>query len=580
MVTPQLLEKSPESASATVFYLISQRRVPFVALALAALLSAGCGAAVSPRAQRSAAERIAAALNDERRDKDLEPLRLSETIGELARSRAEQLAAEESPPDRDEDARQRLVEGGLFARFALSHIVRAATASEVEEALSSGPIPESKAVHPGLTHIGLGLAENSGDVTGVLYMVRLVEEIDLAETRAEMLEKIESRRLDNKVAPLEYRAALDEIAADFARRFMDEDGSGDRIMVEAQHAVDGRSFALGRVTVTFQVAGDPESAVVPARTSDPALAYAGLGMAQGNHPEHEPGSLAVMLILAEPQEAHAADRRRTDLPPPKAMPRGETVERGGSPAERAWVATLAGNHRKAARLFERAHRRNDDPKMLYESARAHARNGDTKRAAEKMRRYAALVEGAAREEAERMAAELESGESIFTDSAKEKMSVEARRFFLIGKRLFDQGEWQGAIDAFQQAYAYAEHADIMYNIGLTHLKAGNIGQALEFFAEYQRLVPEARSTGEAEQLFRIGVELYRVGQIETAARHFAMAYSYLPIPDLVYNLALCHRAMGDSEEALRLLREFLDSEPPAEEREQVEEVIERLSAEE
>jgi len=195
-----------------------------------------------------------------------------------------------------------------------------------------------------------------------------------------------------------------------------------------------------------------------------------------------------------------------------------------------------------------------------------------------MQRYAELVEGEELKKAAELAARLERGESIFPASAEGQLSVEAQRFLLIGKRLFEQGEWDGAIDAFQQAYSYARHPDIIYNIGLTHVRAGRVGEALNFFEEYQRCVPEARNVDEAQQLFNIGVELYRLGQFEAASRHFAMAYAVLPIPDLVYNLALCRKALGQKEEAQRLLREFIDSGPDPKDKADAEAMLDELSA--
>jgi tetratricopeptide (TPR) repeat protein len=86
-------------------------------------------------------------------------------------------------------------------------------------------------------------------------------------------------------------------------------------------------------------------------------------------------------------------------------------------------------------------------------------------------------------------------------------------------------------------------------------------------------VPEASSVDQAKQMFDLGVELYRVGQFEAASKRFAMAYAFMPVPDLVYNLALCHKAMGETAEAVRLLQEFLDANPDTADRAAVEAMI-------
>jgi tetratricopeptide (TPR) repeat protein len=133
------------------------------------------------------------------------------------------------------------------------------------------------------------------------------------------------------------------------------------------------------------------------------------------------------------------------------------------------------------------------------------------------------------------------------------------------------------VDAFQQAYTYSKHPDIIYNIGLTHLRAGRLGEALDYFGEYQKSVPRVNSANEAKQLFVIGVELYQAGQFEAASTNFAMAYAFAPFPELIYNLALCYKAMNQKEEALRFLREFVHTDPPKKERIEVEKMIRQLS---
>jgi tetratricopeptide (TPR) repeat protein len=313
-------------------------------------------------------------------------------------------------------------------------------------------------------------------------------------------------------------------------------------------------------------------------TSDPALESVGVGLAQGNHPEHEAGSIAVALLVAAPQKAHEAERGALEIPPPKAVPSQRELGRKGSAVDRAWIATLTGSHRRAARLFKQAYKKSKDPQLLYEAARAHARDGNIKAALSEMKKYSGLVEGEDKIKALDMVARLELGETIFATSKEEKMSTETKRFFVIGQRLFEQGEWDGAIDAFQQAYTYTKHPDIIYNIGLTHLRAGRVGEALRFFDEYQRHVPEASNVGQARQLFDIGLELYKAGQFEAASRHFAMTYAFMAFPELVYNLALCHKAMGENDKAVRFLREFLDTDPPEKDRAEAQKMIDDLVA--
>jgi tetratricopeptide (TPR) repeat protein/uncharacterized protein YkwD len=514
-------------------------------------------------------------VNAARGEAGVPPLRTDRRLHDTARVHAEKLAAA-GKVTVEENSLPRMMAGGAFARFGLSHAAQADTTREAVETLLADKLARSKVLHPSLTHLGLGYAETEAGVFAVMDLARVVPPLDLASERSALQARIDVKRTGNSVEPLEFKPDLDGAAQQMAEKFMAGGVTSEQLIASSQQEFDASGFALGRVTITFQVAGDVGGAVIPERTSDPALAYAGLGMAQGNHAAHEPGSIAIALFLAEPQTAHDASRTISDLPPPRAIPKAKKVSAKGSPVERAWQATLVGNHKQAAKLFEQAYKSAKKPALLYEAARAHARNSKPDQAAEVMRRYAELVEGDERTKAEELVVKLERGESIFTKSEERKLTVEAQRFLLIGQKLFEDGEWDGAIDAFQQAYTYAKHPDIIYNIGLAHVRAGRVGEALDFFAEYQKFVPEATNVGEAKQLFGIGVELYRVGQFEAASRHFAMAYGILPIPDLVYNLALCHKAMGDKAEALRLLREFLDTDPPKKDRATIEQMITEL----
>ncbi|MCP4680403.1 MAG: tetratricopeptide repeat protein [Deltaproteobacteria bacterium] len=535
-------------------------------------LMLGCGGAITARDRQVRSRELLDAINTAREAEGLSLLEMDEVLTHSAGERAQQAAANGAIAA-DENRLPKLVAAGSFARFALSHGVKEGTLSEAANALIEDPLAKSKVLHGRLTHVGFGFSGGKGGVFATMDLARLVPIIDLDAAREELVQHIREKRSANSVEELEIENSLDEPAGKLASQFIEGTASSDELIAEAKRDMGSKTFAIGRVTITFQVAGDVEGVVVPSMISDPALSYLGIGLAQGNHPDHESGSLAVVLFLGKPQTAHDAHRQVSNLPPPKSAPTSGGGKKKGSLAERAWIATLTGNHRKAANLFKKAYKSKKDPALLYEAARAQARNEDYEAATKLMHDYAKLVEGDEKKKAYDLLSRLELGETIFSKSEEQKMSVETKRFFVIGQRLFEQGEWDGAIDAFQQAYVYSPHPDIIYNIGLAHCRAGRIGEALEFFGEYQKHVPKARSTEEAKQLFEIGVELYKAGQFEAASSHFAMTYAFMPFPELIYNLGLCHMAMGQKDMALRFLREFLDTDPPKKARAEVEDMI-------
>jgi tetratricopeptide (TPR) repeat protein len=537
-----------------------------IALIAAAMSTIGCGAAMIGGDPNRPDEGVAESLNAVRIAAGLPPLERSAALDATAAK-----AAAASGRTADSTPLPRIVAAGCYARFALSHAAEGRNADDAVAALLADPLGKSKVLHASLTHVGLGF-DRGGRVL-VADFARLVPALDPAAAEAEIRSRIAASRKRSSAAALGADANLDRVARRVAVDYMAGKGTSDALIDAAQKEIGGAGVSFGRVTIAFQVVGDTMDLTIPERTNDPALASLGVGMAQGNLAAHEPGSIALVLLLAEPQGALSEERPRSDLPPPKAVPSGGNAAAKGSLVDQAWVLTLVGSHEKAAGLFEQAYRKSKKPSLLYEAGRAHARAGKSDRALQALRGYVELVSGDEKAAVEGMIAKLEAGQSIFDTSESAALSLEAKRFFVIGQRLFEQGEWDGAIDAFQQAYAYAPHPDLLYNIGLAQLKAGRIGAALDFFTEYQRLVPQASSVEQARQMFDLGVELYRVGQFEAAAKRFTMAYAFMPVPDLVYNLALCHKAMGETAEAVRLLQEFLDANPDTADRASVEEMI-------
>lgn len=549
-------------------------RLLFLVLFVCAGGGWGCGAASTGGSQGDFSKRVLERINTVREVRDLQRIAFDDVLNKTAAERLEKVVASGKTAPIN-NRLPTLIEAGAYARFALSHELSAASYDTILHDIIEDPLSKSKILHPHVTHFGMAFEKQGAKVYVVYDLARIVPPVDLKTAKSELTQRLEQKRLLNSVDPLKQEDTLNDIATQTAADYLAQKGSTDALIAQAQAKVAESSVAFGRVTVSFQVASDFESVTIPERASDPKLGYVGIGMAQGNHPEHEAGALAVVLLLTEPQTGHDARRNVSNLPPPKAAPKAQNISRKPL-TDQAWMATLTGNHQKAAKLFEKAYRAQRKPSLLYEAARAHARDENLKMALSQMRRYAALASGDDEKKANAMIAKLEKGESIFTASKQEKMSVEAQRFFVMGQALFQKGEWDGAVDAFQQAYQYSQHPEIIYNIGLTHLRAGRIGDALDFFGEYQRLVPEASNVDEAQQLFEIGVQLYQEGQFESASRHFAMAYGFLPFPELVYNMALCYRAMGEKDKAIRFFQEFLGNDVGQKERREVEEIMHEL----
>jgi tetratricopeptide (TPR) repeat protein len=515
-------------------------------------------------------------MNDLRTKAGLAPVEISAVLQSTAKKRATESALK-GIASSDNNRLPAFIAEGAFARFALSHEVSAPSFGQAAQILITDTLSKSKILHPSVTHVGIGVDSEKGIVYLVIDLAKLAPTLDSKNTRNIIQEKLDEKRIKNSVELLVDNENLNAVATKAAAQYMNTEESSDKILAEAQSQMKSETFAFGRMTVSFQVVSDLNQMVIPERAADPALAFVGIGTAQGVRKEHEAGAIAVVLIFAEPQTAHDASKNLSDLPPPKAQLRSKTSSDKPIP-DQAWTATLTGNHRKAAKLFEKAYQQTKKPMWMYEAARAHARNEDNASALKDMRVYVQLSQGEEKNKSMEMVSKLEKGESIFTSSKAEQMSAEAKRFFVMGQILFDQKQWDGAIDAFQQAYKYSETPEIVYNIGLAHYRAGRIGEALAFFGEYQRLSPGAKDMNQAKQFFDIGVELYKDGRFDAASGQFAMAYSFAPFPELVFNLGLCYKAMGDTNKAIRFFREYLENDLVPDDRTTVQKLIRELSS--
>ena len=77
--------------------------------------------------------------------------------------------------------------------------------------------------------------------------------------------------------------------------------------------------------------------------------------------------------------------------------------------------------------------------------------------------------------------------------AQDPGTSEARALFLQGSDAYEAGEFERALDLFEQAFSKAtpeKRIYILYNIGVCHDQLGHAEEALEHYQQYLRLVPE------------------------------------------------------------------------------------------
>ena len=80
----------------------------------------------------------------------------------------------------------------------------------------------------------------------------------------------------------------------------------------------------------------------------------------------------------------------------------------------------------------------------------------------------------------------------------------------------------------------------------------------------------------AKRHYERGQKLFNLQKFDEALDQFQKAFDAKPFPGFLYNIGQCHRNLGDYDAAIFSFKRYLKLEPEAENREQVEELIEEL----
>jgi tetratricopeptide (TPR) repeat protein len=73
--------------------------------------------------------------------------------------------------------------------------------------------------------------------------------------------------------------------------------------------------------------------------------------------------------------------------------------------------------------------------------------------------------------------------------------------------------------------------------------------------------------------FEAGRKLYQVGEYGAALTEFQRAFLLKEDPVFIYNIAQCHRQLGDGRQAITFYKRYLGTNPPAANRQQVQKLI-------
>jgi tetratricopeptide (TPR) repeat protein len=80
----------------------------------------------------------------------------------------------------------------------------------------------------------------------------------------------------------------------------------------------------------------------------------------------------------------------------------------------------------------------------------------------------------------------------------------------------------------------------------------------------------------AKRHYDRGQKLFALQKFDEALEQYQKAYDANPIPDFLFNIGQCHRNLSDYDAAIFSFKRYLKLAPEADNREQVEELIEEL----
>ncbi|MBK6685124.1 MAG: PEGA domain-containing protein [Deltaproteobacteria bacterium] len=167
-----------------------------------------------------------------------------------------------------------------------------------------------------------------------------------------------------------------------------------------------------------------------------------------------------------------------------------------------------------------------------------------------------------------------------------------------GKAYFQAGDYTNALASFKKAYEMAKTGALAYNIGRCHEKLSQWKEAIGWFETYVTMVSDPREKAETldkieilkkklgpdagspeakyEARIQAGRAAYSKSDYEGAIEEFKAAFDLKATPSALYNIAKSYEKMGRYEEAIDNYQQYLDLDPKASDRADVEETIKRL----
>lgn len=167
-----------------------------------------------------------------------------------------------------------------------------------------------------------------------------------------------------------------------------------------------------------------------------------------------------------------------------------------------------------------------------------------------------------------------------------------------GKELYRAGKYVEALLEFQRAYAAAPTAALSYNIARCYEQLSQWEEAIKTYERFQTETTVPREKTEAADKIEFlrsklssdatspdarykakvenGKKAFARGDYESAIQEFKAAFAIKATPAVLFNVAKSYERLARYEEAIDFYQQYLDLDPNATDRPDVEEVVRRL----
>jgi tetratricopeptide (TPR) repeat protein len=167
----------------------------------------------------------------------------------------------------------------------------------------------------------------------------------------------------------------------------------------------------------------------------------------------------------------------------------------------------AGRLREALQKMKAAHRSFRRPEFAFNIGRVLERMGEAEHAISWFRVYLAhgSPNAAERADVDRRIAELEAlrerveGQLIAAPPSTDELATESRTFFERGVAMYERGQYDAAMQAFEYAQQFAPFPELYYNMAITAERLERYGVAADHYRSYLRGRPEAAGRALIEQ---------------------------------------------------------------------------------